>query len=167
MKHNLQFDFLVDKENKTIHVKREFAAPVDLVWAAWTKPEILDQWWAPKPWKAETKTMDFSVGGSWLYAMVGPEGEKQFCKVEYMAITENKNFVANDAFCDPEGTINTDFPQNQWDTNFIKKENNTLVDVTLSFETLDDLETIIKMGFKEGFSAALDNLEELLENKQS
>ena len=44
MNHNLAFDFSVDKENKTIKVKREFAAEHALVWDAYTKQELLDQW---------------------------------------------------------------------------------------------------------------------------
>ena len=59
MSKNLAFDFIVNKEKNTITVKRDFAAEVALVWDAYTKPEILDQWWAPKPWKARTKSMSF------------------------------------------------------------------------------------------------------------
>jgi uncharacterized protein YndB with AHSA1/START domain len=44
MKTNLQFDFIIDKEAKTVIVKREFFANSDLVWGAWTEPEILDLW---------------------------------------------------------------------------------------------------------------------------
>jgi len=63
MKSNLFVNFSVDKENKVINVERAFAAPISKVWSAWTEREILDQWWAPKPWKAKTKSLDFSVGG--------------------------------------------------------------------------------------------------------
>src|SRR5882757_4609336 len=83
MNKNLTLDFSVNKENKTITVKREFEAEVSLVWDAYTKSEILDQWWAPKPWKAKTKTMDFKEGGHWLYAMVGPNGEEHWALAKY------------------------------------------------------------------------------------
>ena len=43
-------DFIVNKETKTVTITAEFDAPRDLVWDAYTKPELLDQWWAPKPW---------------------------------------------------------------------------------------------------------------------
>ncbi|HYG14458.1 MAG TPA: SRPBCC domain-containing protein, partial [Bacteroidia bacterium] len=76
MKNNLLMDFNVDKANRKIKVTREFAAPLSQVWEAWTNSQVLDQWWAPKPWKAKTKTMNFTEGGYWLYAMVGPEGEE-------------------------------------------------------------------------------------------
>ena len=52
MNNALQFDFIVNKENNTINVKREFKAAPAKVWSAWTKSELLDQWWAPKPWRA-------------------------------------------------------------------------------------------------------------------
>ena len=70
---NLLFDFTVDKATATIHVTREFAADLDLVWDAFTKAEILDQWMGPKPWRVQTKEMDFREGGRWLYAMISPE----------------------------------------------------------------------------------------------
>jgi uncharacterized protein YndB with AHSA1/START domain len=55
-----------DASNKKLKVEREFDAPVAQVWNAWTQPELLDQWWAPKPWKANTKSMDFREGGRWF-----------------------------------------------------------------------------------------------------
>src|SRR5690554_8002223 len=100
MRHSLLFDFMVNKTNNTIHVKREFNAKLELVWQAWTIPEILDQWWAPKPWKAATKTMDFREGGYWLYAMVSPEGEKHWNTIKYISIENKKYFTAKDGFSD-------------------------------------------------------------------
>jgi uncharacterized protein YndB with AHSA1/START domain len=72
MNKYLNYDFVVNKDNNNIKISREFAANISLVWDAYTKSDILDKWWAPKPWKARTKKMDFREGGSWLYAMVGP-----------------------------------------------------------------------------------------------
>lgn len=63
MSKTMMMDFQVDREAKQINVTRDFDAPRDLVWSAWTEHEILDQWWAPKPWKSETKHFDFSEGG--------------------------------------------------------------------------------------------------------
>src|SRR5437868_11588244 len=99
-------DFTADKENKRIHVQREFAADVKDVWSAWTESEILDQWWAPKPWKAETKTMDFAEDGHWLYAMVSPEGVKHWCRVNFGQIKDGKSFETTNFFCDEQGNKN-------------------------------------------------------------
>lgn|SRR5690554_2273504 len=162
MKFNMPFDFTVDKENKTIHMNREFDAEPELVWQAWTTPELLDQWWGPKPWKAETKSMDFREGGHWLYAMVGPEGEKHWSKVRFISIEMVRSFSARAGFCDEHGTINEDLPQNLWENKFEGKDERTLVKSTLTFDSLEDLETNISMGFKEGISMGMSQLDELL-----
>jgi uncharacterized protein YndB with AHSA1/START domain len=163
----LLLNFSVDKENKKIKVEREFAAPVSKVWAAWTESQLIDQWWAPKPWKARTKTMDFRVGGSWLYAMTGPEGEESWCRADYKSITPLKSFTGEDAFCDANGNINNDFPRAYWTVEFKEKSNSTYVYVEIRFKELADVEKYIAMGFKEGFLAALENLDALLESAET
>ncbi|PZD76539.1 SRPBCC domain-containing protein [Mesonia sp. K7] len=167
MKSSLLFNFTVHKENKSIRIQRMFDAELALVWRAWTSSELLDQWWAPKPWKAETKSMVFKEGGHWHYAMVSPAGEKHWAKVLYLTIKEKESFKAKDGFCDENGTMSQELPQNYWDNQFISKENQTLVDVTLTFDSLGDLEKIIEMGFKEGFTAGLTQLDHLLETLKS
>ena len=162
MKSNLLFDFSVNKDNNTIHVKREFNASLSLVWKAWTTAELLDQWWGPQPWRAETKTMDFREGGFWHYAMVGSEGEKHWAKATYISIVEEKYFSGKDGFCDENGTMNPAFPQNLWENQFTANEEQTLVNVVLTFDKLEDLEQTIAMGFKEGFTIGLNQLDELL-----
>lgn len=164
MEGNLLFDFKVNKENKTITIRREFDADTSLVWSAWTTTEMLDQWWGPKPWRAETKEMDFREGGHWLYAMVGPEGEKHWSKAEYIKIADEKSFTAKDGFCDENGIMKPDFPQNLWENKFSLHQGKTLVSVLLTFDTVDDLEKTLEMGFQEGFTMGLNQLDELLEH---
>ncbi|MDX1470817.1 MAG: SRPBCC domain-containing protein [Flavobacteriaceae bacterium] len=162
MKPDLLFDFTVDKENKRIHVAREFAADLKLVWNAWITPELLEKWWAPKPWVVETKSMVFTEGGHWLYAMVSPEGEKHWSHVSYINIEDEKSFTAKDGFSDEHGTINPHFPQNVWEHHFSTNDGHTLVNIQLTFDSLEDLEKLIEMGFKEGFSMGLNQLDDLL-----
>jgi len=163
MKSSLLMDFSVEKENSTIKVKREFAAPLEKVWAAWTESELLDQWWAPKPWKARTKSMNFSVGGFWLYAMVGPDGTEHWSRADYKAISTLKSFKGEDYFCDEAGNLNPQFPKSIWSVSFSISGDSTFVDIEIKYEKLADLEAIIAMGFKEGFTMALENLDELLD----
>lgn len=158
----LQFDFVVDKENNSIHVKRAFAASLDRVWDAWTKPELLDQWWAPRPYRTVTKSMDFREGGMWLYYMISPENDIHWCKNDYQSVVPQKSFSGLDAFCDENGNINTEMPRTHWANNFSADGSQTLVTITLQYERLADLEKIIELGFREGFSMALGNLDELL-----
>jgi uncharacterized protein YndB with AHSA1/START domain len=155
-------EFSVDKENKKISVKREFAAPLSKVWAAWTESELLDQWWAPKPWKAETKSMDFRVGGYWQYAMVGPDGTRQWARADFISVSKLKSFSAQDSFCDENGNIDHSFPLAVWNNVFSETSDATLVSIEIKYDDFSDLEKYLEMGFKDGFLAAMDNLDELL-----
>lgn len=155
-------DFSVDKETNTIKVRREFSAPKKHVWAAWTEPELIDQWWAPRPYHIQTKSMDFSIGGMWLYAMVSPQNEKQWCKAIYQAINPQQSFSYSDAFCDENGKENSDKPSSFWTNIFSETNGITTVNITLKQDSLADVEKMIEMGFKEGFTMALENLDDLI-----
>ncbi|HAK75497.1 MAG TPA: ATPase [Runella sp.] len=160
------FDFSVNKANNTILVKREFAADLDLVWEAWTNPELLDLWWAPKPYRTQTKNMDFSEGGYWHYCMISPENEVHWCRADYQKVEPKKSFSGLDAFCDENGTVVQDFPRSLWNNVFAENANKTtLVEITISYDSLSDLEKVVEMGFKEGFSMALENLDQYLETQ--
>jgi len=161
----LQTTFTKDINNKKMFITREFAGPVEDVWKAWTDPKFLDQWWAPRPWQAKTKSMDFREGGSWVYAMVGPDGSQHWAKAEYKKIVTNKSFETLDAFCDENGNINTEFPRMNWKTVFHPSPVGTKVEIEILYSSKEDIEKIIEMGFKEGFAAAHDNLDELLAGK--
>jgi uncharacterized protein YndB with AHSA1/START domain len=153
---------LINKENNTINIKRAFAADIATVWEAWTNPTLLDQWWAPKPYKTQTKSMDLRAGGCWLYAMLSPEGAAHWCKAEYKAVDALKSYSALDAFCDENGHVNHEFPRSFWTNTFIAEEASTMVEIQIKYDSLEDLEKIIQLGFKEGFTMALGNLDELL-----
>ena len=162
MNKTILFNFQVDKDNSRINVERSFDGSLELVWDAWTQPEILDQWWAPKPYQCVTKSMDFREGGRWHYAMVGPEGDKQFCLFDYEVIKDKKYFSGTDAFCNEKAVADDSKPRVKWGANFAEKGGETVVSMRLDFEKLEDLETIIDMGFKEGFTAGLENLDQYI-----
>lgn len=162
MNSNLQFDFIVNKENNTIHITREFDASLDLVWRAWTTAELLDQWWGPQPWRAETETMDFRVGDYWFYAMVSPEGEKHYSKSHFTAIETEKSFASKGGFSDENGTMNPALPQNLWENKFTPTGNKVRVECLLTYDSLADLEKEIEMGFKEGMTVDFEQLDQLL-----
>jgi len=160
---NKETAYTVDASKKKMKVVREFDAPVDLVWRAWTEPKLLDQWWAPKPWKANTKSMDFREGGKWLYYMQGPDGTRHYCKVEYNSIKPEKSFAGFDGFCDEEGNTNTEMPGMDWKVIFNQAGDSTRIEAEITFASEEDLNKIVEMGFKEGFAMAHQNLDELLE----
>lgn len=162
MKNVLLFDFTVDKPAKTVYITREFDAPLSLVWDAFTKKEILDQWNAPAPYAARTKYMNFEVGGKRFYAMVGPEGQEGWIIQKYTSISPKTNFKLFNAFADKDE--NPQLPGSDWDYNFSEQNGITKVCITIFNESLARMEKMIEMGFREGFTATLENLEKLLAN---
>ncbi|MDP4148675.1 MAG: SRPBCC domain-containing protein [Bacteroidota bacterium] len=154
--------FSKDLPNNKLTVTRAFDAPPDIVWRAWTESEILDQWWAPKPYRTETKTMDFREGGFWLYCMVGPQGDRHWCRIDYVRIEQGKSMTTIDSFCDETGNRNANMPAMNWKKEFSQTQDGTLVKVEIVFNSTADMETIIKMGFQEGFTMGLGNLDHYL-----
>jgi uncharacterized protein YndB with AHSA1/START domain len=153
-------DFIVDKQTKTVSITKEFAFELSLVWDAYTKPELLDQWWAPKPYSSRTKAMDFREGGRRFYAMVSPEGVERWAVQRYTSISPKTNFKFFNAFADADE--NLQLPGSDWDLNFSEQDGTTTVKISIYNESLERLERMIEMGFKEGFTLTLNHLEELL-----
>lgn len=158
--NHLLFDFTVDKSTNTVSVTREFDAELDLVWDAFTKKEILDQWWAPKPWASRTKSMNFKVGGRRFYAMVGPEGQEGWQIQDYTSITPKTNFKFLSVFADKDETPH--LPGSTWDLSFSEAKGITKVSISIFNESRERMEKMIEMGFKEGFTMTLNELETLL-----
>ncbi len=157
-----QTNFAVDK-NK-LSVTREFDAAPSLVWRAWTEAELLDQWWAPKPWQSKTKHMDFKEGGSRLYAMVGPEGEEHWGYADYNGIVVDKQFSGTDSFCDQDGVINASLPAATFKVEFDAIADRTMVTMVTTYASENEVKQIIEMGMKEGLSMAFENLDTVLAN---
>ena len=157
----MQMDLIVDKQTKTVSITKEFAFELSLVWDAYTKPELLDQWWAPKPLTSRTKVMDFRVGGRRFYAMVSPDGQELGWAIQkYTSISPKTNFKFLNAFADEEE--NPQLPGSDWDLNFSEQDGTTKVSISIYNESLERLEKGLEMGFKEGTMSQLDNLEDLL-----
>ena len=159
MTNSLLFDFTVDKASKTVHIKREFNAELSLVWDAFTKAELIDQWIAPKPMIAKTKYQDFKVGGKRFYAMVSPEGQERWVIQKYTSISPKTNFKFFNAFADENE--NPELPGSEWDHNFSEQNGTTKLSVTIYNESLERLERILD-GFTQGMKMSLSNLENLL-----
>lgn len=159
MTSNSLFDLAVDKTTKTVIIDMEFAAAHSLVWDAFTKPELLDQWVAPKPLISKTKYMDFKVGGRRFYAMIMPDGQERWAMQEYTSITPKTNFKMTNAFSDKDE--NLELPGSDWDHTFSEQDGRTKVRVTIYNESLERLENLID-GFKIGMSMSFDNLTNLL-----
>lgn len=156
---DLIFDFTADKAAKTVYITREFDADLSLVWDAFTKPEILDQWNAPEPFVAKTKYMNFVVGGKRFYSMVGPDGKEGWILQEFTSIRPKTHFKMLNAFADKDE--NPQLPGSEWEYNFSEQNGITKVNITIFNESFERMEKLLD-GFKIGFTMTLENLEKLL-----
>src|SRR6185295_4452969 len=138
MTKSLLFDFTVDKATKTVFITREFDAGLSLVWDAYTKKEILDQWWAPEPYVSKTKFMDFKVGGRRFYAMVSPDGQERWSIQKYTSISPKTNFKMTNNFADKDE--NLELPGSDWDLDFSEQNGKTKVIISIYNESLDRME---------------------------
>ncbi|NML58108.1 SRPBCC family protein [Chryseobacterium cheonjiense] len=154
--------FNKDADAASVYIMHIYNADVTEVWNYFTKSQFLDQWWAPKPWKCETKTQEFKNGGIWLYSMFGPEGERHYAKVKYGEITEHRSFDGTDSFCDENGNVNPDFPEAKWLFGFTGVEEGTKVTINIHFASEEAMNQLLEMGFEEGFKTGLNQLESIL-----
>jgi uncharacterized protein YndB with AHSA1/START domain len=161
MESKSKTEFVKDLPNKKVTIIRVFDAPLENVWRAWTESDLLDQWWAPKPFSAKTKFMDFKVGGRRFYAMVSPEGQEHWSIQKYTSINPKTNFKMYNTFADKDE--NPQLPGSDWDVNFSEQNGTTKVCVIITNEFLDRMKKMIEMDFEAGFTSALGNLDELLQ----
>jgi uncharacterized protein YndB with AHSA1/START domain len=159
---NLLFDFTVDKDTSTIYITREFAADLDLVWDAFTKAEILDKWMGPKPYRVQTKEMDFRVGGRWLYAMVAPDNVAAgYSLAEFIEIQPKSSFTTKNSFADENGNpVDSGFSFSITKNSFKSEGEKTTVHIAKKMQSLAQLEKFVELGFEKGTAAGMKNLDE-------
>lgn len=160
------FNFIVAKDDRTITVERSFNAPLDPVWSAWTQADMLCKWWAPKPYQCVITALDLRAGGRWSYCMQGPAGDRHYCFFDYDEVKPKRFYSGKDGFCDEHGIVNTMMPSMRWENSFSETNGSTMVRVRISFSSTEDLENIIRMGFKEGFTTGLNQLAEQFDQQR-
>jgi uncharacterized protein YndB with AHSA1/START domain len=141
-------------------LERVIDAPREKVWRCWTEPELIKQWFCPRPWKVVEATMDTRAGGANSFLMKGPNGEEFSNRGVYLEVAPGRKLVFTDAFVDgwtPSGkafmvaTVTfDDAPDGR--TNYV---------AVARHWSAEDREAHEKMGFHEGWGKAADQLEEL------
>ena len=162
---NPTIEFKKLPENRRIVVRHGYKQPLATLWDAFTQSAMLEQWWAPAPYKAVVVHNDFEEGKTLHYYMLSPEGEKHYCMAEYFAIEPLQSYMVKDAFCDAQGVINEDLPKLTWHNTFTTEGNLTVVTNTIAFERIEDMDEILKMGFEEGYTIALNQLYDILQKQ--
>lgn len=158
----MKTNYSIGEDKKTLIAQRSFNAELGKVWHAWTDSDMLDKWWGPKPYDAITHSFSFTEGGEWRYVMKGPEGDAHHCINKYLTINPEVAFTAEDLFANEDWSTKTDLPTSHWKVDFMHEDGMTTVTVTTTYNSPEELETVTKMGMKEGFDMGLNQLEALL-----
>jgi uncharacterized protein YndB with AHSA1/START domain len=98
--------------------------------------------------------------------MVGPNAEQHWCRVDFHAIKPQVSVASTSVFCDEEGHPNTEMPTMNWLQQFSQTAQGTTVTVVLTFNDETSMEKIILMGFQQGFTMGLGNLDEYLSKQR-
>ena len=165
MKNELFFDFEIDEKTSTVKVIRTFAAPLKLVWQAWTKAEILDQWWAPEGYRSNTKTLEFKEGGMRHYQMQGPDNFEMWGITSYSKILLHYKFSGNEYSADAQAVISTELPPSDYQITFLDEGEKTRIEHHTSYKTMEHLKQSLEYGFKEGMLGAFERLDAFFEKK--
>lgn len=162
MSPDLRFAFLADRTRHRITIEREFAARQSMVWDCYTKRDLLDRWFAPKPLTTRTKFMDFRAGGCWHYAMIMPDGTEFWSRLDYETIAPISGFTALEGFSDCDGNLNPDMPRAHWKVDFSERNGRAVVRTVVAYRSAEDLQKVIDMGMEAGMTSTLERLDELL-----
>lgn len=157
-----------------VTISRVFDAPRELVWKAWTEPEMIMKWWGPEHFTAPSAKVDLRVGGKYIYAMKGPAGSEwdrvMYSAGVYKEIVPHEKLVVTDYFSDADGNmINPDkegqdpnFPKEMTVTVLFEEVETGKTKLSVIYptpETAEQLEAIKKSGMVEGWNSSLNKLE--------
>lgn len=154
--------FNIDENAATCYFSHIFPVEVPVLWDYFSKDELLVQWFAPAPWKAESISQNFAENGQWHYAMNGPRGERNYSVITYNEITPNRSIAQNDAFTDADGNILPNRPAFDWLLGFTGVQEGTKLTVNFHFKSVEEMAQILKSGFREGFLTGIQQLQALL-----
>ncbi|MCC6793537.1 MAG: SRPBCC domain-containing protein [Candidatus Hydrogenedentes bacterium] len=143
---------------RVLIITRTFDAPRELVFDAWTKCEHVARWFGPKDFTVPHCSMDFRVGGSYRYCMLGPDGKEHWVSGTYKEIKKPEKLVFTWVREDNDGKVWLD---NVVTLTFADRGNQTAF--TLNQQIFEEIEQ--RDGHRGGWSTCLDKLAEFVENK--
>jgi uncharacterized protein YndB with AHSA1/START domain len=154
-------------------LEREFSAPRELVFRAFSEAEHLKMWWGPRGWEVTVCNVDFRPGGVWHYCMKCMDenqgefyGMESWGKAVYREIDEPGTIVYTDYFSDEEGNEAEGMPPSDIHMAFQEQEGKTRIICRSIFESPQALQEVLKMGMEQGITETWDRLEEYLTTLQ-
>lgn len=152
-----------DPDALTLVVVADYPVPVERLWQAWADPRQLERFWGPPQWPATFLAHDLRPGGRCDYAMTGPLGESARGCWEVEAVDPGRSFSVLDAFVGDDGQIADAMPRTRMEVRFEATEAGSRFVSTSTFPSLEAMEQLVAMGMVEGLSAALAQLDEVVD----
>lgn len=153
-----------DPETLTMNITAEFDAPIERVWQMWEDPRQLEQWWGPPTYPATVVDHDLTPGGSVTYYMTGPDGDQPRGWWRVLAVDAPHRLQFEDGFADDDGNPNPDMPATTTQVDLTERPDGvTRMTIETTFPSLEAMEQMIAMGVEEGITAALGQIDELLQ----
>jgi len=160
-------------EDNVLILEREFKAPRELVFAAFTQAEHLKHWWGPNGWTLPICNVDFRVGGVWHYCMKCEDknqgdfyGMESWGKAVYQEIVVPEKIVYVDYFSDSEGNAAENMPETHVTLTFVETETGTKLINRGVYASADGLKQVMEMGMMQGITETWNRLAEHLESIQ-
>jgi uncharacterized protein YndB with AHSA1/START domain len=142
--------------DKQILITREFDAPKELVYKAWTTPELVRQWWCGERGEMTVCEIDLRVGGKWRYAMIANEGFEVAFHGEYRELVPNERMVSTEAY---EGIPDPDEHAALNTLTLTEVDGRTTLSVLVEHPTQEGRDMHIESGMEGGMQEAMDRLE--------
>lgn len=155
----------IEEKDNTLTLSRVYNAPKQLVFDMFQNP-LVSLWWGPESWPMKESEMDFQVGGTWLYEMIGPDGTEAWATATYEEIDAPNKIVYRDAFCDADGTINESLPKGLITITFSEVNGQTTLQLLAAYESVEKRQQIVGMGMLEGMKDTWSQLDRILTIKQ-
>lgn len=156
------------QEKKEFRIERIFDAPIEMVWRAWTTPEMLVQWWGPNHFSSPECKIDLRPGGKYLYTMRTPEGVDTYSGGTFNEIVPMEKIVATDHFADKDGNVikpsaygmGEDFPVESMVTTLFEKQGDK-TKLTIVYADVSGIEPETMKDMNQGWNESLDKMSAL------
>jgi uncharacterized protein YndB with AHSA1/START domain len=144
--------------DEQILITREFDAPKELVYKAWTTPELVKRWWSGQMGEVTLAEIDLRVGGAWRYVMVAGEGFEVAFHGEYREIVPNERIVSTEIYEIPD---QGDSPPTLNTATFTEVDGRTTLEILVQCPSKELRDTIIDSGMESGMQGSMDALEQV------
>ena len=153
-----------DPEALTMTITAEYAAPIERVWNLWADPRKLERWWGPPTYPATFVDHDLTPGGHVAYFMTGPEGDKPHGWWRVLSVEAPHRLEFEDGFADDAGDPNPDMPTMTIRVALDEQAGGTTrMTIETTFPSKESMEQLISMGMEEGMTAAVGQIDGLLQ----